>query len=148
MDHNISASSASPPPAPSPSTNPPPPKSSLMIAQEYDRALRDGDYSKAVELVEAAFSQCDADDVGVPSCYEAVIQQCECGVADPESRGSVGLFRRERESEKPTVGDYNGLYINKVNRGVSMGSCKDCLSCERKKGMRVRLCKSIFLIWL
>jgi hypothetical protein len=46
-----------------------------MIAQEYDRALLDGDYNKAVELVEAAFSQCDADDV--PSRYEAVIQQYE-----------------------------------------------------------------------
>lgn len=58
-----------------PSTDPPPPDSSLMIAQEYDRALRDGDYNKAVELVKAAFSQCDANEV--PSRYEAVIQQCE-----------------------------------------------------------------------
>jgi hypothetical protein len=46
-----------------------------MIAKEYDHALHDGDYNKVVELVEAAFSQCDADDV--PSRYEAVIQQCE-----------------------------------------------------------------------
>jgi len=77
MDHNKSASSTSPPPAPSPSpsTDPPPPDSSLMIAKEYDHALHDGDYNRAVELVEAAFSQCDADDV--PSRYEAVIQQCE-----------------------------------------------------------------------
>ncbi|KAE8037137.1 hypothetical protein FH972_009757 [Carpinus fangiana] len=49
-----------------------------MMAQEYDRAvqsLSDGDYSAkaAVEVVEAAFSQCE----GVPSRYEAVIRQCE-----------------------------------------------------------------------
>ncbi|XP_059430162.1 uncharacterized protein LOC132163808 [Corylus avellana] len=100
------------------------------MAQEYDHTFQS--LSEAVELVEAAFSQCD----DVPSCYEAVIQQCERSLLILE-KSRKPLMEIMEKSQVKTEAKFEALQRRK--KGI--GGLKDLVDKEKNIVMATGGCE-------